>query len=68
MKRKVTLAVMAFTLMMSTALAETDVLLETNPADAVVGSDAYVIETIRPEVKSTVHEFAAQWAAAREAV
>ncbi len=68
MKRKVTLAVMAFTLMMSTALAETDVLLETNPADAVVGSDAYVIETIRPEVKRTVHEFAAQWAAAREAV
>lgn len=65
MKRKIALGILALCMAMPTAFAERDVLLETNPADAVVGTPDYVIETVRPQTKEAIHAFAAQWANAR---
>lgn len=55
-------------LCMPTAMAERDVLLETNPATAVVGTNDYLMQAVRPETADMIHQFAQQWSNARTAV
>ncbi|MCF0157251.1 MAG: hypothetical protein HUJ83_01890 [Veillonella sp.] len=55
-------------LCMPTAMAERDVLLEANPATAVVGTNDYLMQAVRPETADMIHQFAQQWSNARAAV
>lgn len=68
MKKQIILTALACMMTVTTAFAEKDVLLETNPANAIVGTDDYLVETVRPETAEQIMAFAQQWAHAREVI
>lgn len=68
MKYKAGLMALALLLAMPTAFAEHDVLLETNPATAIVGADNYLIPSVFPDTRDAIHTMVQQWADSRAAI
>lgn len=68
MKFKAGMLAAALLMAMPTAFAEHDVLLETNPATAIMGTDDYLIPTVYPDTKAAIHTMATNWAKSRQAI
>ena len=66
-KKSIVLA-LAMAAILPNAFAERDVLLETNPATAIVGTNDFLIEAVRPQTAEQIEAFATQWSKARAAI
>lgn len=68
MNYKLGLLAAALFMTMPSAFAKEDVLLATHPANAIVGTDDYLIPTIDSDTQNAIHQMATQWAGARTAL